>query len=205
MKNNCLFLFAFLIVTNISAQNIIAPKPITFGIHGGFNLSNPKANQSSGFSGILGVYVEIKPINVKNIRFQTELLYKPTTVGNTYGALDVKTLNIELPILVKISPTIPSLKQFSLILGFAPTFPFYSKTIIGTITKFSPAINLSYFGGISFQLPKPNNKFEIDVRHCGYIADNYNYIVCNRGGGCGQISNKTSTFDVALLYNFGRK
>jgi hypothetical protein len=205
MKNNYLFLFAFLIVSNISAQNISMPEPIIFGIHGGFNFSNPNANQSSGFGGLLGIYVEIKPINVENVRFQAELAYKTIKVVNAYRVYDVKTQSIELPILVKMSPAISNLKQFSIIVGIAPSVPLRSKSDFSTITKFDPAINLSYFGGIGFQLPKPNDKFEIDVRYCGYVKNNYAYGTFNGGGGSGVGSNKTATFDVGLLYNFGRK
>jgi hypothetical protein len=193
-----LLLLTLLVLTkNLSAQKEIGNKSLSWGIKIGGNASIPKSSYTSNFAEVLGIYLQTK-LTKSPWSFQTEILYKVTAVGRTYGDITLRTSSIELPVSVKFLFT----KRVTFFAGLAPSIPYYSETIIGKITKFTPPVNLSYFLGIGILIPTPENRFGLDFRYCGYVADNFAYSSCNRGGGCGIISNQTSTFDVALTCNF---
>jgi hypothetical protein len=206
MKKTFTTYLFLLFSTVIFSQNAKARKSIAWGFRAGFNYSIPKkyANNSQddgALSELVGVYLQTKFQDIP-FSLQNELLYKTTRVG-IYSGDVLKTQSIELPFSICYLPNAIKNKNLGFFVGLAPSIPFFSETNLGKITKFTPAVNLSYFVGTKILLPSVNNRLGFDIRFSGYLWNNYAYKRCYLGRvGCPDNMEKTATVDVAFIYNF---
>jgi hypothetical protein len=197
------FLLIFLsLTTSVIAQKITKPL-ISWGFRAGLDRSYRAKLEYHDFEGttfseFMSVYTRVRRGNRSSMSFQGEFLYKTFSVGKGYY---VKTTNFELPISVRFSP--PSNEIFAMYAGLSPVIKLSTEIYFGqksTINQRPP--NLSYFAGISAQLPFWQNKLGLDLRYCGYLVDNYAFRAASLGGATYASTNNASTFDVALTYNF---
>jgi hypothetical protein len=202
MKKMTFLLVLLGFAISISAQENVK-SPISWGIRAGLDRSY-RANlvyhdfDGTTFSEFIGIYARVRRNSTSSVSFQGEFLYKTFSVGKVYY---VKTSNFELPVSVRFSPR--GNNFFSIYAGFAPVLKLSTEIYFGqksTTNKRSP--NLSYFGGISAQLPFWQNKLGLDLRYCGYLDDNYAFRASSLGGATYTSTNNASTFDFAMTYNF---
>jgi hypothetical protein len=202
MKKTTFLLILLGFAINVRAQRNVK-LPISLGIRAGLDRSYRAKLvyhdfDGTTFSEFISIYARFRRNNTSSLSFQGEFLYKTFSVGNSYY---VKTTNFELPVSVRFSPR--SNQKFSMYAGFAPAIKLATEIYFGqksTTNGRSP--NLSYFAGISAQLPFWQNKFGFDLRYCGYLADNYDFKTSSLGGATYTSTNNATTLDVALTYNF---